>query len=328
MSVITVTLDQERLERLLLGTVVVPRPAAVFSVAGPGVLECLQGLLTNDVVGPGSGTLVYGAMLSPKGMILFDCWVCRGQGAFYLIAPEAARPAALELFQRTLPPRLAAVEDLSDRWSTVWVYGARACTSLTQASGATFPTAAGHLVELGDQGDLLAARGTPAAPFGGLVLGEAGAVGEMTRRLESLGADRGADDEYHGARILAGWPALGAEIGERTLPQEVRFDEIGGVSYTKGCYTGQETVARVHFRGHTNRWLAGLVWDDAEPPTESAILSGDAAAGEVHSVLSLPDRVVGLGHVRRRYGIGETLLAGGLPARLTPLPFDPTDLAA
>lgn len=327
MPAVHVTLDRERLEQLLLGTVVVPRPAAVFSVAGPGVLECLQGLLTNDVVGPGSGTLVYGAMLTPKGMILYDCWICRGQGAFYLLVPLEARATALELFQRTLPPRLATVEDLSDRWSVAWVYGARASAMLAQTTG-KFPGAAGHVVELGDHGDLVVARGTPTAPFSGFLLGEVAAVERVARQLEEHGADRGDEDAFHGARILAGWPALGAEIGEKTLPQEVRFDEIGGVSYTKGCYIGQETVARVHFRGHTNRWLAGLVWDEVPAPAESAILFGDKDAGEVHSVLTLPDRVVGLGHVRRRYGIGETLLAGGAAARLTPLPFDPTDLAA
>ena len=56
---------------------------------------------------------------------------------------------------------------------------------------------------------------------------------------------------------------LGHEIVEKTLVQEVRYDEIGGVSYTKGCYTGQETVARLHFRGHTNRELRGLRWMSA-----------------------------------------------------------------
>src|SRR5258708_9948328 len=64
-------------------------------------------------------------------------------------------------------------------------------------------------------------------------------------------------------RILAGWPRLGAEIDQKTLPQEVRYDDINGVSYTKGCYTGQETVSRLHFRGHTNRHLGGLLWQAA-----------------------------------------------------------------
>ena len=85
------------------------------------------------------------------------------------------------------------------------------------------------------------------------------------------------------ARILAGWPALGAEIDERTLPQEVRYDEIGGVSYTKGCYTGQETVARLHFRGHPNRELRGLWWRSDEPEPlnggSRSVLSGEREVG-------------------------------------------------
>ena len=92
-------------------------------------------------------------------------------------------------------------------------------------------------------------------------------------RLVAAGARPGDEGDHHAARILAGWPALGAEIDERTLPQEVRYDEIGGVSYTKGCYTGQETVARLHFRGHPNRELRGLWWRSDEPERSTAAVA-------------------------------------------------------
>ena len=92
-----------------------------------------------------------------------------------------------------------------------------------------------------------------------LLIGSQAAVEAAGRaRSTGAGATGGTSEDREAARILAGWPRLGAEIEERTLPQEVRYDEIGGVSYTKGCYTGQETVARLHFRGHTNRELRGL----------------------------------------------------------------------
>src|SRR5204863_149594 len=75
----------------------------------------------------------------------------------------------------------------------------------------------------------------------------------LAGRLAAAGAVEAEPAMLELARILAGWPRLGAEVDDKTIPQEVRFDEIGGVSYTKGCYTGQETVARLHFRGHANR---------------------------------------------------------------------------
>ena len=65
------------------------------------------------------------------------------------------------------------------------------------------------------------------------------------------------------ARVEAGWPEWGVDIDDTTIPQEANFDELHAISYTKGCYTGQETVARVHFRGHVNRHLRGLLFDDS-----------------------------------------------------------------
>ena len=68
------------------------------------------------------------------------------------------------------------------------------------------------------------------------MLGPASAVTLAEETLLKAGAEPGDAAALEAARILAGWPGLGAEIDERTLPQEVRYDEIGGVSYTKGCY--------------------------------------------------------------------------------------------
>ena len=127
------------------------------------------------------------------------------------------------------------------------------------------------------------------------------------------------------AQVAPGWPRLGAEIEERTLPQEVRYDEIGGVSYTKGCYVGQETVARLHFRGHTNRDLRGVVWERApdEPPASGELRLDGKVVGEVRSVLQLDGRTVGLALVRREVDTGTLLEAEAGRARVVPLPFMP-----
>src|SRR5207249_4047734 len=127
---------------------------------------------------------------------------------------------------------------------------------------------------------------------------------------KAAGAFAAAPAALELSRILAGWPRLGAEVDERTIPQEARFDEIGGVSYTKGCYTGQETVARLHFRGHVNRQVRGLLFDP-EPPAApadgwSVVTYVDRDVGRVTSLAFVPEtgvagagRWIGLALIRR-----------------------------
>ena len=165
------------------------------------------------------------------------------------------------------------------------------------------------------------ALGTEVAPFAGLLVGAQPAMDLALDALRSAGAEMGDESLLEAARILAGWPALGAEISDRTLPQEVRFDNIGGVSYTKGCYTGQETVARLHFRGHTNRELRGLRWIDNAPLEGGAIRFNEKDVGTVCSVLELDDRRIGLAPLRREVSVGDVVEAGGRRAVVTVLPF-------
>ena len=74
------------------------------------------------------------------------------------------------------------------------------------------------------------------------------------------------------ARIENGRPEWGIDIDETTIPQEANLEELHAISYTKGCYTGQEVVARIHFRGHVNRHLRGLRLGHSEPPVERSVV--------------------------------------------------------
>jgi folate-binding protein YgfZ len=139
------------------------------------------------------------------------------------------------------------------------------------------------------------------------------------------------------ARILAGWPDLISEVDDRSLPQELRYDEIGGVSYTKGCYTGQETVSRVHFRGHPNRGLRGLLFS-GEPPQQwraaQPVLLDEKEVGRLTSIAWVPEGPpgsgvwMGLAVLRREVVEGALVRVGMTEARVTGLPlplprFDP-----
>ena len=319
--------SRERVRALREGRVVVPDDVAIFRVAGPGALECLQGLLTNDLVQPGEGSLVYGALLTPKGMIVVDYWVIRGGGAdgFLLVADRQGREPSLELFRKQLPPRLARVTDLSDEWSVLWLLGGPEGRSLSVAGLSPVLLEPGRASAMpGEAQRLWVAAGPPPAPFQLLLAGpraHLSGVAEALRAGLARGAKLGDRDQLLAARVLAGWPTLGAEIDARTLPQEVRYDEIGGVSYTKGCYVGQETVARVHFRGHPNRCLRGLVIEGADPLAEGRLERHGKEVGTARTALALGDRTLALAPVRREVAPGDEVTIGGRRARVEALPF-------
>lgn len=314
------TLTSPTLRTLCQGAIVVPSRAALFQVQGKGALECLQGLLTNDLAGPGLGAAVYGALLTTKGMIAADCWVLREPDGFLVQADAGARQTVLEVFRRSLPPRLAKVTDRSDAWSVAWALGVGGADR-ARAIGLPVPAEPERVLRAGAEDDSLrVAAGTAAAPFSVLLAGSAAAVDQAVGRLLQDGAALGGESELAAARVLAGWPTLGREIDDRTLPQEVRFDEIGGVSYTKGCYTGQETVARVHFRGHVNRLLRGVV-ASAGPLSEAILLHEGKDVGTLRTVVRLEDRVLGLAVVRREVEPGTEVMAGERSCRVVVLPF-------
>ena len=309
-------LDPVRRARLGSGAVLVDLPLAVVQVTGSGAVACLQGLITNDLVKPGPNSITWGALLTPKGMIETDLWALRQGDDVTLLLPLQGREGALAVFKRSLPPRLAKVHDASATHRVQALFGSGSDAAL---HGTDLPGIGG--VAPGEEGVLLA-RPLPGASFTFIAAGPAEPVALLRARIHARGAAIGDQDDAEAARILAGWPALGAEIDEKTLPQEARFDELGGVSYTKGCYLGQETVARIHFRGHPNRELRGLEWEDAVPLEGTAIAGAGREAGSVRSTLLVGGRRIGLAPIRREVAIGEMVTAGGRQARVVALPFE------
>ncbi len=323
-----ISLTREELSDVRVGALAVVAEAAVFSVSGPGAVTCMQGLLTNDVDRPGDDSLVYGAVLTPKGMIVADMWVLRTPQELTLVADPAAQAPRAEIFQRSLPPRLARVSAQGSEMKVLWLVGRGAFEALVKAGLGPLPSAAGRVTVIDTvRGRLLVALGHDTTPFAAFLVGRDGAIALALDVLSGVHVSPRDTRLLDGARILAGWPQLGSEIGDRTLPQEVRFDEIGGVSYTKGCYTGQETVARVHFRGHVNRELRGLRWDHPSEPSDFDVLKDGKTVGRISSILLLDDRALALASLRRETAIGDTVDAGGRLATVVALPFGQDDVA-
>lgn len=306
------------LQAVETGAAVVNTDVRVLEVTGDGAVQCMQGLVSCDVERAGEQAFQYGAVLTPKGMIACDLWIVRLEGRLILAVPADGRHIVLTMMQRSLPPRLARYAEVTAELATIRVVGPRSTHAATEAGLPMSPN--GGAVE-GD--GIVIARPSRAEPFAVQIHCPRGAADFWMARLIASGAQRAGVAALELSRVLDGWPRLGAEIDSRTLPQEVRYDELGAVSYSKGCYVGQETVARLHFRGHANRHLQGLVWDVRPDPTIALITHADKAIGRVTSVVSLDEsnRHFGLGIVRREITAGSAVVAGGVPAATSDVPF-------
>lgn len=274
------------------GAVVYARTGvARFRLTGPGRITCLQGLVTADVEQSADGTALFGALLTPKGMIVAPLWITRLVDALVVELAESAAPRVAEIFAKSLPPRLCRYDDISRSTTGLGLYGPRAAEL---APGMALPGVV---------------RGASGLEW----LATASDAPGQVEALAGRGAVRGTDALFEAARILAGIPRLGSEIDEKTLPQEAGLERLGAVSYTKGCYVGQETVARLHFRGRANRGLA-LLLADREPAPPDPVRRGDAVVGQASSAAWSDelDAWVALAILRREVADGdEVALASG-----------------
>lgn len=309
-------------EAVLARAIVAEPPVAVLTVEGSGATACLQGLLTCDIEKAGDHAVLFGALLTPKGMIVSDLWAMREGGRVELHVPRAGLAGLSDVFTRSLPPRLARVQDITAERLVLRIVGPAALETAV-AAGIAVPSEGRALAATVAEADVIVARPSGRAPFGLEIVTAAEHGSALRRRLNDAGAPTGSAAALELARILAGWPALGAEIDDRTLPQEVLLDELGGVSYTKGCYVGQETVARLHFRGHANRSLRGLVWEERPDPGMPNVNQNRAVRGRVTSFAWVPplDRWLGLGILRREVDAERPVTACGRPAVVSTLPF-------
>lgn len=316
------TISAESAEALFSGGLVAIRNWTVFEVTGPGAVACVQGVLTNDVEVHGEHSFTYGAVLTPKGMIIADMWAARDRDRMLLYAPAAASEALTATFAKFFPPRLAKVTDVSGSVVSLQLIGPEATSRLEEAE-IELPEP-GHLAEVVFDGrPCLVQMPIGQAPFVAQLHASRSEAEPIIAAMEGAGFTVADEDILELARIVSGWPRLGAEIDHKTLPQEVRFDEIHGVSYTKGCYTGQETVARIHFRGHPNKELMGLTWEEDPSFTEIDITQGQSPMGRVSSIAWLPqlDQYVGLGIVKSTVDVARPVTAANASATITPLPF-------
>ena len=137
----------EIVDRLRAGAIVAAADVATIdltgSADGPGAITCFQGLLTNDIEKPGDGAFVYGALLTPKGMIVVDGWAARLGPRVRFTVPVEGRERAAVILQRSVPPRLARSADRTGELAVVRVAGAHA-VAVMGATGLPVPHVPNH----------------------------------------------------------------------------------------------------------------------------------------------------------------------------------------
>ncbi len=303
---------------------------ALWRASGPGAVRALHGLLTNDLVGADPGHVVPCLALNAKGRPLGDVRVWKGEQDLILDLPAAAADSLSAHFAKYIPPRFARVEPLPGA-GLVRLAGARAAGALALVLGEGFPLPdVDRFAATGDaaRGGLLARR-HEAEGGGWDLVGTADGGSELLAGLRSAAVSVGGGEvspqAFDAWRIERGLPVFGRDFDDASLPQETGLTDRA-VSFQKGCYTGQEVVARIHFRGHVNRHLRGL----RLPPGGAAepgapLFSEGREVGRVTSFARSPTLgPIALGLVRREVAIGSPVaLAPDAPTelRVVVLPF-------
>jgi folate-binding protein YgfZ len=284
---------------------------------GAKAAEMLTGLVTNDVLALTPGHGQYAAALTPKGKIAADLRIfADGDG---LLTDTSARAAQnwRDIVKKYINPRVAPYRDVSAETRDVAVYGPRARMIVAKVLGvddhalvALHPYA--HISAPIPGGVALVIKSDEIEAEGYDIIVPLSFEKALRDKLLAEGAIAGSQHTWNIARIEAGRPEWGLDMNDMTIPQEANFDALNAISYTKGCYTGQETVARVHFRGHVNKFLRRVHFVSATVPPVSAELIDDTGAvvGDVRSVAMSPRLGgVAIAMVRREVAPGATLHA-------------------
>ncbi len=299
-----------------------------LALSGPDAAEYLQGQLTNDVEGLSPGEGCYAALLDRKGHMQSDMRVLHASavplpayrrqgnsGAGFWIDTEApAREAVLRHLTMYSVGRDVAVDDVSDQGAILSLIGPR---SAEIAGAPPLPEHASEATSVAGV-DCLAAGTADGIDL----IAAAAEAGRLRRALLDAGAAEVAAEAVEVLRIEAGRPRFGAEMSAETMPAEAGIVEAA-VDFEKGCYIGQEPVARLHYKGRPNRRLRGLELSAPAAPGAPLRL-GEKEVGRIGSACVSPARgPIALAIVRREAEPGAELSVGeeGVTARVVDLPF-------
>jgi len=272
-------------------------------VTGPDATSFLQSLVSQDLDQLGDGDGAPSLLLTPQGKLgivlrMLRVGVDDAPPEWWLDC-EAGFGGQLAVALDRYRIRVdAEVHDRSEAWSLLEVRGHEAIARAAAAAQARIPDAPGGHVAWADR---RVVRADWADRQGVDVVGPIESVRRARDELLEAGVPPAGPGAYEVARIEAGVARLGVDVDERTIPQEA-FLEREAVSFTKGCFLGQELVCRIDTRGHVNRYLRRLrVPGDVVPAPGADVVASGATVGNVTSVAAVAgeSRALALAMVRR-----------------------------
>lgn len=275
----------------------VPLERAWIAVSGADAAEYLQSQLTNDIEAIDEGDSAYAALLDRKGRIQADMRVSRTGPREFLIDTE---PEAADALARHL--------------DTYRIGREVECGPVDRAAESLLGPALVTILDLprGGEGTVgpvtVSGRDCLAivTPWGADLVFDRDDFEVVDAGLAALGVERVSQATREILRVEAGRPRLGREIGETTMPAEAGIVERA-VSFEKGCYIGQEPVARLHYKGSPNRFLRGLRFAGPVTPG-SSLTDGERELGSVGTVVLSPaEGWIGLAIVRREAEPGTVI---------------------
>lgn len=267
----------------------------LIAVWGKEAVQFLDGMITNDMKTLADGQQMLAAFPNAQGRLLAVVRVLKDGDRFLFETEEATREKVFQnLFRFTFAGDFF-VEDLSDSYRYFEMYGAGSVADVTG-----FRFASSTSVDVFVEND---------------------SADDLRDRLVSTGSAALSDELYETLRIESGTPKFGVDMDETTIVPELGLE--GLISYNKGCYVGQEIIARIHFRGHVAKRLTGLVLEGTDLNAE--ITSADGKnAGRITSHTFSPTlkKTIALAFVRYEFlASGTELVSGDTSAVVTDLPF-------
>jgi folate-binding protein YgfZ len=287
----------------------------VLRLSGRNPVEMLNAILTN-VVPEGGNLGTYAALLNPKGRIQTDLRVLKWADSILVDTEPEGAEAAREILGRYAPFSRVKVEDLSESsWGILGLYGPRAAELLGGLRLAEHEPA--HIEVAGGARVLAAGVAVPVPGFD--LLGPANTLRVAGEHLLESGAILAGHDAYETVRIERGIPRFGADITPENFPAEAGILERA-VSFEKGCYPGQETVARMRYRGHPNKTLYRLVVEGPPPAPGTSITQNGKQIGRITSTapLLVNGKILALGYLSRNTKTDAPLSAGEAAILLAP----------
>ena len=265
-----------------------------IAVRGRDRTRLLHSITSNEVkkLQPGQGC--YAFLLSPQGRIQADLALLCFADRFLIETEPELREKVLAHIRRYIVADQVELEDVTGRTGEISVEGPQSAAILGSLGAPVPETPYAH--DAWEEGSI--ANGGITGQPGFRVFCAAEAVPALTRRLDAAGVKSATPDDFRTVRIENGKPRYGEEISDTALPPETL--QTHAVSFTKGCYIGQEIVERIRARGHVNRTLQRIELSGADPAAPGSTVDCGGKSAEIASSVYSPrlGKAVALAYVR------------------------------